>query len=457
MMQFLVSIGAFLVAVGIMVTVHEFGHYWVARRCGVKVLRFCVGFGRPLWRRRFGADETEWMIAALPLGGYVKMLDEREVEVDASERHRAFNRQTVGRRAAVVAAGPAVNILLAAVMYSAMFMLGVQGLVPKVGEVGDDTPAAEAGFRPGERIVSIDGVATPSWSEARLVLLDRGLAGRAEPVPVTVRGEDGYEASRRLDVSGISLAERGANPVARLGLQPWFPERPARITRVEADSPAAAAGLQAGDRVVRAGGAAIADWQDLVRYVRARPSETVELVVEREGTRERLELTPARRGSGDAARGYIGAAGPEMSEAEREQLFTTVRHGPLAAIGEGMTKTWDMTTLTLRVLWGLVTGTASLSNISGPVSIAQFAGQSAQIGLATFLGFIGLISISIGILNLLPIPVLDGGHLLYYAIEAVTGSPLSERAQMMGQQIGISLLFALLALALYNDFVRLVY
>lgn len=458
MTQIVISILAFVVAIGIMVTVHEFGHYWVARRCGVKVLRFSVGFGRPLWRRRFGHDQTEWVIAALPFGGYVKMLDEREEEVDASERHRAFNRQSLGKRAAVVAAGPAINILLAVVMYSAMFMLGVQGLVPRIGSVAPDSPAAVANFQPNDRILSVDGVATPTWSDVRLVLLDRGLSDRQDRpgIPVEVRVDDGYTTTRELDVAGVSLAERGANPVRELGFTPWLPQRPAEITRVEPDSPAAEAGLEAGDRVRRADGERIEDWQALVEYIRARPGDRIELEIMRSGRAQQVALTPARQQSGGETIGRIGAAGPSLTDADRERLVTVVRHGPVAAVINGATKTWDMTTLTLRVLGGLVTGSASLSNISGPVSIAQFAGQSAQIGIPTFLGFIGLISISIGILNLLPIPILDGGHLLFYAIEAVKGTPPSERAQVVGQQIGLALLFALMALALYNDFLRLV-
>lgn len=457
MLQILLSIAAFIVAIGVLVTVHEYGHYRVARWCGVRVLRFSVGFGRPLWKRTYGADRTEWVIAAIPLGGYVKMLDEREGEVDAAEAHRAFNRQSVGRRAAIVAAGPAVNIALAAVAYSVMFMIGVQGAVPRLGEIAEGSPAAEAGFERGDLILAVDGIDAPSWSEARLTLLDRGLDGDRDRIPLTVRTADGYETERRLDISGVSLREDGVDPIRTLGFQPWLPDMPPRITSVMEDSAAAEAGLKAGDVVVRAGDTRIRAWSDWVAHVQARPGEAIPLVIERDGERIDLEVTPSAVEADGGRVGQIGARGPQLSEEQREQMYTTVRYGPIDSVIQGTVKTWDMSTLTVRVLTGLVTGSAALSNISGPVSIAQYAGQSAQVGLATFLGFLALISVSIGLLNLLPIPVLDGGHLLYYAVEAVKGSPVSERVQVMGQQLGLVLLFALMTLALYNDFVRLVY
>lgn len=457
MMQILVSIAAFIVAIGVLVTVHEYGHYQVARWCGVRVLRFSVGFGRPLWKRTYGADRTEWVIAAIPLGGYVKMLDEREGEVDAGEAHRAFNRQPVSRRAAIVAAGPVVNIALAAVAYTVMFMIGVQGVVPRLGEIAEGSPAAEAGFERGDRILAVDGVDAPTWTEARLTLLDRGLQGDRGEIPLTVRGADGFETERRLDVSDVSLREERADPIRALGFQPWLPDMAPRITDVIDGSAAAEAGLQAGDVVVRAGDASIRTWSDWVAHVQERPGEAIPLVVERDGERIELSVTPSAVEAEGRTMGRIGARGPQLSEAERERMYTTVRYGPIDSVVQGIVKTWDMTTLTVRVLAGLVTGSAALSNISGPVSIAQYAGQSAQIGLATFLGFLALISVSIGLLNLLPIPVLDGGHLLYYAIEAIKGSPVSERIQVMGQQIGLAMLFGLIGLALYNDFVRLVH
>lgn len=452
MIDFATSLLAFIVAIGVMVTVHEFGHFWVARRCNVRVLRFSVGFGKPLWRRVAGADQTEFVIAAIPLGGYVKMLDEREGSVPAEERHRAFNNQSLPARSAIVAAGPAINIVLALVAYWAMFMIGVSGLTPLVGGAQPDSPAAAAGFERGELIRSIEARETPTWSEVRLRLLDVGLADDAEPVRVQVERPDGGRIERTLEVATVSLREGEEDPIGKLGLEYWLPEMPAEIGDVVAGSPADRAGLRADDRVLRANGEAIGDWQEWVRHIRERPGQPIRLEIERDGQPVELEVTPDETDDGI---GQIGAYGPTPDPAERERMFTTVRHGPVDALGESALKTWEITRLTARVISRLVTGDAALSNISGPVTIAHFAGESARIGLAQFLGFLALISISIGLLNLLPIPVLDGGHLLYFAIEAVKGSPLSERAQAFGQQIGLALLFGLMALALYNDFLRL--
>lgn len=455
MADLVTSILAFIVAIGVLVTVHEFGHYWVARRCGVRVLRFSVGFGQALWKRRFGRDRTEWVIAALPLGGYVKMLDEREDEVDASERHRAFNNQPLPQRASIVAAGPIINVLLAVLAYWAMFMIGVQGVAPIVGSTEPESPAAVAGFERGDRIVAVMGEDTPSWSEVRLALLDSGLGGGGT-VPVAVEREDGGPVTRRLDLATVSLKEEAADPVRTLGFEPWMPQLSAEIREVVPDSPAARAGLQDGDRIVSAAGQQIADWQQWAQIIRDRPGETFPITVRRAGSDHELQITPESVEAGGKTVGRAGVYAPQPSAQQRDRMLTTVRYGPVEALTQGAAKTWDIAALTVRVLGGLVTGQAAVSNLSGPISIAQFAGQSAQIGLASFVGFIALISVSIGLLNLLPIPVLDGGHLLYYAIEAIKGSPVSERTQVMGQQIGIALLFAIMALAIYNDLLRLV-
>lgn len=451
MMDIITSLLAFIVAIGVMVTVHEFGHYWVARRFDVRVLRFSVGFGKPLLRRHFGADRTEFVIAAIPLGGYVKMLDEREAEVSADERHRAFNTQTVGARSAIVAAGPAINFVLALVAYWAMFMVGVSGLTPLVGGVQEGSPAAVAGFERGEEIVAVGSRRTPSWSDARIAFIDVGLADDARPVNVRVATADG-ERERTLEVASVSLREGEEDPVRKLGFEYWLPDLPARISDVVADSAAEAAGLRSGDRVLRANGERIADWHDWVTFVRERPEQEIRIEIERDGSRQELAITPAATEDGT---GRIGAYGPVPDEAERERMFTTVRHGPVTAASESAAKTWDISRLTVRVVSRLVTGDAALSNISGPVTIAHYAGESARIGLAQFLGFLALISISIGIINLLPIPMLDGGHLLYFLIEAVKGSPVSERVQVIGQQIGIVMLLGLMTLAIYQDFLRL--
>lgn len=451
MMDIITSVLAFIVAIGVMVTVHEFGHFWVARRFDVRVLRFSVGFGKPLLRRNFGADRTEFVLAAIPLGGYVKMLDEREAEVSAHERHRAFNTQTVAARSAIVAAGPAINFVLAMVAYWAMFMVGVSGLTPLVGGAQEGSPAANAGFERGEEIVAVGSRRTPSWSDARIALIDAGLADDARAVNVRVATPDG-ERERTLEVASVSLREGEEDPVRKLGFEYWVPDLPATISDVVADSAAEAAGLKAGDRVLRADGQAIADWHDWVAFVRERPEQEIRIEIERDGSRQELLITPAETEDGV---GRIGAYGPVPDETERERMFTTVRHDPLTATTESVAKTWEISRLTVRVVSRLVTGEAALSNISGPVTIAHYAGESARVGLAQFLGFLALISISIGIINLLPIPMLDGGHLLYFLIEAVKGSPVSERVQVIGQQIGIVILFGLMTLAIYQDFLRL--
>ncbi len=456
MWDFVISIAAFLVAIGVIVTVHEFGHYSVARLCGVRVLRFAVGFGRPLWSRTYGRDRTEWVVAAVPLGGYVKMLDEREVEVPEAQRHRAFNNQTVGRRAAIVAAGPAINIVLAIVVYTVMFLIGTQGVVPRVGGVASDSPAAEAGFERGDRILRVADTATPTWSDVRLTLLDRTLGQASVTVPMVVERAGGFSTQLRLAVEGVTLDEQDTDPIEKLGFERWLPDIPAQIGRVVDESPAADAGLQVGDEIIAAGGQRIADWDQWVDFVRSRPGETFAVTVLRNGQRTTLELTPERARAGGDDIGRIGAAPQPLSSEARDKLFTTVRYGPIEAVGQAVGKTWQITQLTGRVVYRMVTGQVALTNISGPVTIGRYAGQSAQIGLATFLGFIGLISVSIGLVNLLPIPVLDGGHLLFYAIEALKGSPVSEQAQAVGQQVGIALLIALMTLALYNDFLRLV-
>ena len=447
----LVSLLSFIVAIGVLVTVHEFGHFWVARRVGVRVLRFSVGFGRPLWRRE-GRDGTEYVIAAIPLGGYVKMLDEREGVVPPAERERAFNRKGVGARMAIVAAGPAFNFLFAVLAYWAVFSLGVPGLKPVVGEVRPASPAALAGFRPGDEILRVGDERTPSWQLAAFALLEAAAERRA--VEVEVRTPEGTRAVRRLDLAGGEALAESGHLLETLGLAPWRPRLPPVIDAVEPGGPAARAGLRPGDRVRAVDGRPVEDWEDFVRVVRASPGRTLRLEIERAGRRLEVALVPAARASGDERVGYIGArvrVPRELFEGQR----VVVRYGPLAALGEGLERTWDMTALTVRMLWRMVVGEASVRNLSGPLSIAQYAGQSASLGLVSFLSFLAVVSVSLGVINLLPVPILDGGHLLYYAIELVRGRPLSEQAQALGQRIGIVLLGLLMALALYNDVARL--
>ncbi len=453
MIDVLVSVFAFIVALGALITFHEYGHFWVARRLGVKVLRFSIGFGRPIWRRTGRVDDTEYVVAAIPLGGYVKMLDEREGPVEPAERGRAFNTQSLARRTAIVVAGPLANFILAIVAYWGTFVIGISGIVPLVGEVDPATPAGRAGFQTEDRILGINETETPTWARVRIVLLEEALHDEG-PLRIEVEEAGGTLALRTLVLPERSLLKDEGDFVRELGLSQWLPSVPALIGGVIEDGAAQAAGLRAGDLVVSADGTPIADWRHWVEYVRARPLQAIEVTIERDGQRLQLPLRPAERAADGAVIGYIGA----YETASREllsRLRTRVRHGPIEAVGEAVGRTWEITALTLRVLVKLVTGEAALRNISGPITIAQYAGQSASIGIDHFLNFLALISISLGVLNLLPIPVLDGGHLLYFLVEAVTRRPPSERLLLYGQQLGLVILIGLMGLAFYNDIARL--
>ena len=449
---FFYSLVSFIVVIGVLVTVHEYGHFWVARRLGVKVLRFSIGFGKPLWTRTFGKDATELVVAAIPLGGYVKMLDEREGEVAEEELERAFNRQPVSTRIAVVVAGPAANFLFAILAYWIMFVSGVTGLKPVVGEVLPYSYAAAAGIRAGDEILSIENQPTPTWETAIMALLTANLDGKKI---VNLRVVDSAGNERFLQAffgSPDALLKKGG-VLDNFGLGPWRP--PAVIERLVEGGAGERAGILPGDKVVHADDTPVSNWEQWVEYVRARPGEGITMQVMRQGKIVELSVTPDRESENGNSIGRIGAYVQLPGEQERATMRVVVRYGLLQAVPEALYKTWDVTTLTLRTLWKMVNGRASVENLSGPISIARYAGQSASVGLATFLGFLGIVSVSLGVLNLLPVPILDGGHLLFYLVEIVKGSPLSETAQLVGQKIGITLLLALMSLAFYNDLVRL--
>jgi regulator of sigma E protease len=446
------SVLAFVVAIALLVAIHEFGHFWVARKLGFKVLRFSIGFGNPLWLHR-GRDGVEYVVAAIPLGGFVRMLDEREGPVAPEHLARAYNRQAVWKRALVLVAGPAANLLAAVLIYWVMLLVGMPGVRPLVGVVTPDSPAAVAGLRAQDEFVMVGGRATPTWESTALALLDTVLAGETR-VEVELRDEHGNPRRALLALDDPrGLTEPGAL-LERLGLQPWSPTLEPILGEVDADGAAARAGLRSGDRIETVDGAAVADWRGLVAQVQARPDQRLRFGVLRDG--EQLELE-VRVGSADLEGRAIGRIGvrPFVPEGLFDRLRSVQRFGPLEAVPEAFERTVDLSVLTLRMLWRMLTGDASLSNISGPINIAQYAGVTAAIGVVAFLGFLAVISVSLGVLNLLPIPVLDGGQLVFLAAEQVTGRPISPAVEAVGQQLGVLLLVALMGLAFYNDIARL--
>ena len=440
-----------LIALGVLVTFHEFGHFWVARRCGVKVLRFSVGFGTPLlrWHDRQG---TEFVVAAIPLGGYVKMLDEREGDVPPEQLDQSFNRKSVYQRIAIVAAGPIANFLLALVFFWFVAMLGSQQVRPVIGAVEPGSLAAEAGLMAGQEIIAVNGEPTSGWAAVNLQLVRR--LGESGTLMVNVR-EEGSTADnpRQIDLRDWLKGADEPDPIGSLGIRPWRPALLPILAELDPKGPAQAAGLQVGDRLLSLDGEPLDDWQQLVDRVRALPGKAAVLQVEREGRQLDVSVLLAARGEGEARSGYLGA-GVQGVEWPAEML-REVSYGPLEAIAEGARRTWTMSLLTLDSLKKMLFGELSVKNLSGPITIAKVAGASAESGLGDFLNFLAYLSISLGVLNLLPIPVLDGGHLLFYLVEWVRGRPLSERVQGWGMQIGISLVIGVMLLALVNDLGRL--
>ncbi len=453
MLDFLQSALAFILALGLLVTVHEFGHFWVARRLGIKILRFSIGFGKPLYCRHFGRDRSEFVIAAIPLGGYVKMLDEREGEVPEEELGRAFNRQPLASRFAVVLAGPGFNFLFAILAYWLMFMVGVSGMRPIVGEVQPGSIAARAGLQQAQEILRVDGRETPTWETVVQAIL-RDILDRGSARLTVSQGHDQVQ-DVELDLSGLKLDDVGQGQFfEQIGITRFQPEIPPIIGKLIPGGAARRDGLRPGDRIVSADGTAIADWGAWVAFVQAHPGQTLDVELERDGRRLHVQLTPDRLETDD---GVIGRIGAVVANPERlRRLFALERYGPARSFGKALARTWDMSTLTLKVLGKMLTGQASVKNLSGPISIAQYAGQSVHVGLAAFLAFLGIVSVSLGVLNLLPVPVLDGGHLMYYLIELIVRRPLSESVQMMAQQVGLVALLGLMFVAVYNDIMRII-
>ena len=453
MTSFLLAILGFVLAIGILVTVHEFGHYSVARLCGIRVLRFSIGFGRPLWSRRMGVDGTEYRVGMVPLGGYVKMLDEREEAVPEADRHRAFNRQSIPRRTAVVLAGPAFNFLFAILAYWLVFMAGVPGVKPVIGEVVADSHAEAAGFQVDDEIAAVRDRPVATWQKANIEMLDAVLAEEVVDVRVR-RGAERRELQLEVPTDERRALTEPGQLMEGLGLRPWFAALPPEIGEMTEDGAGQRAGLREGDRVRSVDGTPVASWQALRDRISESPDRELRLSVERDGELREIAVTPERVETEDGDQGRLGVA-PRVSEEMIESMRADQRYGPLAALGQGVGNTWEMTSLTVRMLGRMVMGEVSVQNISGPINIAQYAGVTVSSGLVSFLSFLAIVSISLGIINLLPIPVLDGGHLLYLAAEGVTGKPPSERSLLIGQQIGLLAIAALITFAIANDLVRI--
>ncbi|KFC79112.1 Regulator of sigma E protease [Ewingella americana] len=450
-MNILWSLAAFIVALGVLITVHEFGHFWVARRCGVYVQRFSVGFGRTLWRRT-DKHGTEYVLAVIPLGGYVKMLDERNETVPDELRHQSFNSKTVWQRAAIISAGPIANFIFAVFAYWLVFIIGVPAVRPVVGEVTPQSIAAQSNISPGMELKSIDGIETPDWDSVRLSLI--GEIGNNQ----TTLGVSQFGASevveKKLDLTQWRFDPEKQDPVVALGIIPRGPQIESVLAEVQTDSAAQKAGLQAGDRIVKVDGQVLANWRTFAMQVRDNPGKPIALEVERAGSSVDITLTPDTKSVGKGKeQGFAGVV-PKVIPLPDE--YKTIRqYGPFVAFYEAGDKTWQLMKLTVNMLGKLITGDVKLNNLSGPISIAQGAGMSAEYGLVYYLMFLALISVNLGIVNLFPLPVLDGGHLVFLAIEKLKGGPVSERVQNFSYRIGAIVLVMVMGLALFNDFSRL--
>ncbi|MDK7759827.1 sigma E protease regulator RseP [Providencia rettgeri] len=449
-MGFIWSLAAFIIAIGVLITVHEYGHYWVARRCGVYVERFSIGFGKTLWRK-VDKHGTEFVLAMIPLGGYVKMLDERVGEVAPERRHQVFNNKTVGQRAAIISAGPIANFLLAIVVYWIVFMIGVPSVKPVIEDVKPGSIAAIANFEPKMELKSIDGIETPDWNSVRLALVgkigDRELTAQVLP--------SGYNEpmTKTVDLTTWQFDPEKQDPILSVGIMPVSAKIDPVIQKVTEGLAGERAGLQKGDRIVSVNGEVLGLWNPVTRIIRNNPGVPLKLEVQRSQQLVSLTLTPD---SQDGQRGEkIGFAGVELSVLPLADEYKMVQqYGPFSAFYQASDKTWQLMKLTVNMMGKLVVGDVKLNNLSGPISIAKGAGVSAESGLVYYLMFIALISVNLGIINLFPLPVLDGGHLLFLLIEKIKGSPVSERVQDFSFRIGAMALILLMGLALFNDFSR---
>ncbi|MDY6814564.1 MAG: RIP metalloprotease RseP [Pseudomonadota bacterium] len=449
-MQIIETILALALTLGILVTLHEYGHFWVARRCGVKVLRFSLGFGKPMfsWYDRHG---TEFAVAAIPLGGYVKMLDQREGPVPEELKDQEFMSKSPAKRIAIASAGPIANFLFAIFAYWVISVMGVTAVAPIVGEVAQGSVAERMGLQEGMEIHAVDGHRVTSWRDISMRLLER--TGEQGEVTLEV-SDDGARGTVSGELGGWSLSDDAPDPIGEFGITPWRPEIPAVLGEVAEGGPGDIAGLQAGDKVLSVDGEPVPDWQTFVEHVRNAPEQTLRITVLREGAERTFDVTPAERTleSGEVI-GFVGVGVHQVSWPD--EVLREISYGPLAAIPQAIGETWSDTRLTLVAIKKMVTGLLSPTNLSGPITIARVAEASVSSGFEDFLRFLAYLSVSLGVLNLLPIPVLDGGHIVYYTIEAIRRKPVSEHVQAVGLRIGMAVILTLMVFALYNDLMRL--
>ncbi|HHF3009292.1 TPA: sigma E protease regulator RseP [Vibrio diabolicus] len=443
---------SFIVALGILVAVHEFGHFWVARRCGVKVEKFSIGFGKSIWSK-VGKDGTEYSISMIPLGGYVKMVDSRVDEVPEYEKHLAFDKKPLWKRTSIVAAGPIFNFLFAIFAYWLVFLIGIPAVKPVIGEVTPNSIVAEAGIESGMELKSISGIKTPDWESVNMGLISH-IGDDLMTVTLTSANEVGSEVTKTLDLREWEFDPETQSAMQSLGFAPYTPEVYRVIEQVSQGGAAEKAGVLPGDEIVAIGEQRVTEWKQVVEAVRSNPDTPIELTVLRQGYEQTLTLTPGSREL--ANKEVVGFAGiaPKVAEWPESYRFD-LQFGVFESVGKAVDKTGQVIGLTISMLKKLIVGDVGLNNLSGPISIAKGAGATADYGLVYFLGFLALISVNLGIINLVPLPMLDGGHLLFFAIEAVIRRPVPERVQEMGFRIGGAIIFSLMALALFNDFTRL--
>ena len=449
----LTTVAAFVLAIGVLVTIHELGHYWAARFCNVKILRFSIGFGRPLWMKKIGAHQTEWVIAVLPLGGYVKMADERDGSAEPADIARAFNNKTVWQRIVIVLAGPVANFLLAALLYWGLFVSGSPGVKPYLAAPPVNTVALTSGFTEFDLITQVGDKPVRTWSDARLALIEAAV-NRGD-VTIEVEESTGHRQSKRLNLDSLGADDLDKDFLAKVGILAYRMKVLPLLGEIVEGSAANRAGLRIGDRVLAVQGKLTDKWETLVTQISSRPGVATDLVIQRSGSQINLLVTPDAITENGKTFGRIGVK-PQLDKSVADKLTTVVRYGPLEAIPRAWAKVWDMSIFSLKMMGRMITGEVSWKNLSGPITIADYAGQSAQLGWIPYVTFLALISISLGVLNLLPIPVLDGGQLMYYIVEILKGSPVSEKVMEIGQQVGLTLLLGLTAFAFYNDIHRLV-